>query len=167
MNDRERKLVEAYGVSWPRLVDREQSPGDVLLTLFIEGFEPFSVRLLTKAAPAITQALTGMLPLQGHFIHSAWSGCGVRGLESIKLAGVTEHENSTYFPAPGDFCYTVGHDELTIFYGDACPTMPSGKVRESVAGVIAGRLPEFQRACILTRLTGARPFSLAANGKPR
>lgn len=160
MNEREQKLIKAYGVSWPKLVDREKSPADLTLALAIEGFEPFAIRLLGKAAPAIAKALLARLPFNGHLIHSAWSGCGVRCLESVPLEGVETHENSTYFPIPGDFCYTVGHDELTMFYGDASPTMPSGKVRESIAGVLVGRLPDFQRACIMTRLTGARPFSL-------
>jgi len=160
MNEREEALVRAYGQSWPKLVDRERSAKDLNLRLAIEGFEPFAMRLLCKAAPVITTALAVRLPLAGHFIHSAWSGCGVRGLESVALP-VEEHENATYFPTPGDVCYTVGHDELTIFYGDASPTMPSGKVRESVIGVITERLSEFQRACILTRLAGARPFTLS------
>ena len=161
MNERERELVAAYGASWPKLVDREASSEDTQLSLSMEGFSPFIVRLLAKAAPAIAQALLGCLPFRGHLIHSAWSGCGVRSLESLALPNVSAHENSTYFPVPGDLCYTVGHDELTMFYGDASPTMPSGKVRESVVGVIGDRLPEFQHACILTRLTGARPFALA------
>jgi len=160
MNQREQDLIKAYGASWPKLVNRESEPGEVALSFAIEGFEPFKIRLLVKAAPLIGNALLTKLPLSGHLIHSAWSGCGVRGLESVALPGIDEHENSTYFPVPGDFCYTVGHDEITMFYGDASPTMPSGKVRESVVGVVDGRLPEFQRACILTRLTGARPFQL-------
>lgn len=161
MNQREQDLVKAYGASWPKLVNREKEAGDVALSFAVEGFEPFTIRLLTTAAPLIAKGLLAKLPLQGHLIHSAWSGSGVRGLESVALPGIEAHENSTYFPVPGDFCYTVGHDEITMFYGDASPTMPSGKVRESVVGVLEGRLPEFQRACILTRLTGARPFTLA------
>jgi hypothetical protein len=160
MNDRELELIKAYAISWPKLVDREESPTDVRLSLAIEGFEPFTVRLLMKAAPNSTKALLTQLPFKGHLIHSAWSGCGVRCLERVTLLGIDAYENSTYFPIPGDFSYTVGHDELTIFYGDASPTMPSGKIAVSTVGVISGRLPEFQRACILTRLTGARPFSM-------
>jgi len=160
MNQREKDLVKAYGASWPKLVNRESESGDVALSCAIEGFEPFRIRLLMTAAPLIARALLAKLPLEGHLIHSAWSGCGVRGLESVALSGIDAHENSTYFPVPGDFCYTVGHDEITIFYGEASPTMPSGKVRESVVGVLDSRLPEFQLACILTRLTGARPFKL-------
>lgn len=160
MNERERELVKAYGSSWPKLVDREVSVNDVSVNLSIEGSLSFTLRLLMKAAPLINRALLARLPFRGHLIHSAWSGCGVRCLEGVPLSGIETHENSTYFPIPGDFCYTVGHDELTMFYGDASPTMPSGKVRESIVGIVDSRLPEFQHACILTRLTGARPFSI-------
>ena len=126
----------------------------------IEGFEPFSAVLLDTAVPQIASALRKVLPFKGHLIHSAWSGSGVRALEAMNLPCVESHENSTYFPAPGDICFTVGHNEFTIFYGDASPAMPSGKVRESVFAIIEDRIMEFQQACMLTRLTGLRPFSL-------
>ena len=61
---------------------------------------------------------------------------------------------------PGDLCYTVGHAEFTLFYGDASPAMASGRVRESVFGVLENDLSTFQQACMLTRLSGLREFIL-------
>ena len=160
LSDREKELLAAYRKVWPAPIDREITSLGLRLGLEIEGFEPFSAVLLDKAAPRIASALRIVLPFTGHLIHSAWSGSGVRALETMTLQGVEAHENSTYFPVPGDICFTVGHTEFTIFYGDANPAMPSGKVRESVFAVIEARLPEFQQACKLTRLTGVRPFTL-------
>jgi hypothetical protein len=161
VTSRERELLALYQAVWPPQVARQPDPGDRSLVLEIEGFEAFPVRTLA-AAPLIGRALDAVLPVRGHLIHSAWSGSGVRALEAVALPGVTAHENSTFFPAPGDVCYTVGHDELTMFYGDALPAMPSGRVRESVFAVVGARFREFQEACMLTRLTGARPFVLRA-----
>ena len=160
LSEREKLLLAAYGRVWPAPLDREIRDSTPRLALGIEGFEPFSAVLLDKAAPGISGALSSFLPFEGHLIHSAWSGCGVRALEAMTLPDVETHENSTYFPVPGDICFTVGHAEFTIFYGDASPAMASGKVRESVFAVVESRLPEFQQACMLTRLTGLRPFEL-------
>jgi len=162
MDDRERALLAAYRAAWPAPVRREWRAGDPALVLEIEGFAPFAVRFFAAAAPRLAAALRAVLPVRGHLIHSAWSGSGVRALEALALPGADAHENATYVPAPGDVCFTVGHDELTMFYGEARPAMAGGPVRESVFGAVAERLPEFQDACVLTRLRGARPFALRA-----
>ena len=160
MNHHEKELLAAYQAVSPPAVNREAGPADPALVLEVDGFPAFPVRLLQGAAPRIAKAVRSTLPIQGRLIHSAWSGCGVRALEPVRLPGVETHENSTFFPAPGYICYTVGHDELTMFYGDNSPAMPSGRVRESVFAVLELRLTEFQQACILTLLAGARPFVL-------
>ena len=160
LSNQETELLATYGKVWPAPIDRVIKNSSSRLMLDIEGFEPFSAVLLDTAVPQITSALRKVLPFKGHLIHSAWSGSGVRALEAMNLPCVESHENSTYFPAPGDICFTVGHNEFTIFYGDASPAMPSGKVRESVFAIIEARILEFQQACMLTRLTGLRPFSL-------
>ena len=160
LSTREKDLLAAYAEVWPAPVDREITDAGTRLVLEIDGFDGFPVGLLDRAAPRLTVALRAILPFEGRLIHSAWSGSGVRALGAMDLPGVEAHENSTYFPVPGDVCYTVGHAEFSIFYGDASPAMPSGRVRESVFAVVESRLPELQNACMLTRLTGVRRFTL-------
>ncbi|MEE2804950.1 MAG: DUF3830 family protein [Pseudomonadota bacterium] len=156
----ERELLAAYAAVWPQPISRGADASTLKLTLEVHGFAPFCVRLLDGVAPMIAEALLAKLPFEGRLIHSAWSGSGVRALEPMELPGVTAHENSTFFPVPGDLCYTVGHAEFTLFYGDASPAMASGPVRESVFGVIEDDLLSFQQACMLTRLSGLRTFML-------
>ena len=160
LSEREKALLAAYGEVWPPPISRERSDSNTQLRLTIEGFEAFRLTLLDQAAPGIAAALRAVLPFEGHLIHSAWSGNGVRALEAFDLPSINAHENATYFPAPGDICYTVGHAELTLFYGDASPAMASGKVKESVFAVLDCNHVAFQQACMLTRLTGVRPFRL-------
>ena len=157
---KERDLLAAYAAVWPQPISRGVNASTRRLTLEIAGFPLFPIRLLDRAAPTITQALVKKLPFEGHLIHSAWSGSGVRALEAMELPELTEHENSTFFPSPGDLCYTIGHSEFTLFYGDASPAMASGRVCESVFGVIEDNLELFQQACMLTRLDGLRAFVL-------
>ena len=161
LTERESQLLDAYAAVWPQPISRESIDSTVELVLDIEGFSPFRIRMLDRVVPAISSALLKILPFKAHLIHSAWSGSGVRSLEAMKLSDVKADENSTFFPAPGDLCYTVGHDEFTLFYGDASPAMASGRVRESVFGVIEYDLPSFQQACMLTRLDGIRKFVLS------
>ena len=157
---KERDLLAAYAAVWPQPISRGADASTLTLMLEIHGFTPFCVRVLDGVAPTITQALLARLPFEGHLIHSAWSGSGVRALEPMDLSDATGHENSTFFPVPGDLCYTVGHAEFTLFYGDASPAMASGRVRESVFGVIEDDLLSVQQACMLTRLSGLRAFIL-------
>jgi hypothetical protein len=160
MTKKERDLLAAYAAVWPQPISRGIDASTKQLKLEIHGFTPFGVRLLDQVVPNITQALLELLPFEGHLIHSAWSGSGVRALEPMDFPNVTAHENSTFFPVPGDLCYTVGHAEFTLFYGDASPAMASGRVRESVFWVLENDLSSFQQACMLTRLTGLREFIL-------
>ena len=162
MNENERDLLAEYAKVWPLPINRGADVSTKTITLEIRGFDPFCIRLLDRAAPQISQALLDQLPFKGRLIHSSWSGSGVRALEAMDFPEVTAHENSTFFPTPGDLCYTVGHAEFTMFYGDASPAMASGRVRESVFGVIADDLESFQKACMLTRLSGLREFTLRA-----
>ena len=149
---KERDLLTAYAAVWPQPISRGVNASTRGLTLEIAGFPLFPIRLLDRAAPTITQALFKKLPFEGHLTHSAWSGNGVRALEAME-----------FFPSPGDLCYTIGHSEFTLFYGDASPAMASGRVCESVFGVIEDNLELFQQACMLTRLDGLRAFVLRSD----
>lgn len=147
-----RRFLEA----WPKLVDRTIDPGAGELE-FNFGGQIFTIALLEKAAPRICEAFLKILPLEGHIIHAAWSGEVIRQLESFELP-VQKPENATYYCAPGDVCYTLGHREFTMMYGDNNCRMPYGNVQESVFGVIKDRMREYQRQCQMVRLLGATPF---------
>lgn len=151
-------LLQRYERTWPKLVDRAHGAENTRVRLDIEG-EAFTLVLLDEAAPRTCEAFLRSLPHDGLMIHAAWSGDAIRELEAFELA-VPEFENATYYPAPGDVVYTVGHGEFSIIYGDCSPNMPSGRVRETVFAILADRLRDFQRVGRLVRVTGAKTFRL-------
>jgi hypothetical protein len=159
MRQDENALLEKYLRAWPPLVDREVTDGAERLVMEIEGDE-FPIALLRNAAPKTCDAFVRKLPLKGEFIHAAWSGDVIRMLDSFELPEIKDFENGTYYLAPGDVCYTLGHKEFTIIYGDCDPRMPYGAVREVVFGIICERLKDFQKVGRLIRVAGARKFTI-------
>lgn len=155
----DQELLESWGDAWPSLVDRVPDPGSTELD-FVFGNETFVIKLLETAAPKTTAAVLDRLPIEGHIVHAAWSGDVIRQLEGFDLS-YDEPENATYFCAPGDVCFTSGFRELTMVYGDSYMSMPSGRVYESVFGVITDRMREFQKVSQSVRLLGATPFRIA------
>jgi hypothetical protein len=154
------ELQERWADAWPALVDRTPEPGAPELD-FILGDEGFTITLLESAAPKTCAAFLDSLPVEGHIIHAAWSGDVIRRLEAFDLP-FDEPENATYFCAPGDVCFTSGFRELTMVYGDSYMSMPSGRVYESVFGIIRDRMRQFQRTGQSARLLGAMPFRINA-----
>lgn len=154
----DQELLSRWADAWPALVDRVADPGATELNFFF-GNETFVIKLLESAAPKTTAAVLDRLPIEGHIVHAAWSGDVIRQLEAFDLS-YDESENATYFCAPGDVCFTAGFRELTMVYGDSYMSMPSGRVYESVFGVIADRMREFQKVSQSVRLLGATPFRI-------
>ncbi len=152
------ELLKTFRSVWPPLVDREIEPRYKTLIMDIEG-EEFELALLEGVAPNICREFLKILPLKGHLIHAAWSGEVIRQLESFELP-VTKPENATYYCAPGDVCYTLGHKEFTIMYGDNNCRMPYGNVQENVFAVIKNKMRKFQEVCQLIRLTGAKDYEI-------
>lgn len=153
-----RELLDRWADAWPSLVDRTPDPGSTELQFFF-GEEVFTIALLESAAPKTTRAFIDQLPLTGHIIHSAWSGDVIRQLEAVDL-DINAAENATYYCAPGDVCFTSGFREFTMVYGDNYMSMPTGRVYESVFGVITDRMREFQKTSQSVRLLGATPFQI-------
>lgn len=152
------ELLAQWADAWPSLVDRVPE-SDATELAFILGKETFVIKLLETAAPKTTAAVLDRLPIEGHIVHAAWSGDVIRQLEGFDLS-YDEPENATYFCAPGDVCFTSGFRELTMVYGDSYMSMPSGRVYESVFGVIVDRMRVFQKVAQSVRLLGATPFRI-------
>lgn len=156
------ELLAKWADAWPSLVDRVPDPDATELD-FVLGDETFVIKLLESAAPKTTAAILERLPIEGHIVHAAWSGDVIRQLEGFDLS-YDEPENATYFCAPGDVCFTSGFRELTMVYGDSYMSMPSGRVYESVFGVIVDRMRVFQKVAQSVRLLGATPFRIDKRG---
>jgi hypothetical protein len=77
--------------------------GDLPITIAFDGGDARAV-LFDLGTPATVAAFRKCLPLVMPVIHVAWSGDMVMGTQRLEL-GVSEQEDHTRLPRPGDLAY--------------------------------------------------------------
>jgi len=112
-------------------------------------------------APKSCQALWDVLPVEGKAIHGRWGGSEVwMGLPPIKL---TEYENETIFPAPGDILLVriaPNVFDFAIFYGKGWCFGPTGFVPGNHFATIEKDLAGFAKGCEQVLQRGATRLTI-------
>jgi hypothetical protein len=109
--------------------------------------------LFDIGTPKTVAAFRKRLPFVMPVIHVAWSGDMVMGTERLEL-GVSEQENLTRLPRPGDLAYDPKFQELTLTYGTAECRLPSGPNTITVIGQVTEGLEALAKFCRMRRFAG-------------
>jgi hypothetical protein len=117
-----------------------------------DGVEAHGV-LFDLGVPVTVAAFRSHLPLSIPVVHVAWSGDMVMGATQLDL-DVSQQEDFTRLPRPGDLGYDPKFRELTVTYGTAECRLPSGPNTVSVIGQITEHLGELAAFCRRRRFEG-------------
>ena len=103
--------------------------------------------------PRTVAAFRERLPFDMPVIHVAWSGDMVMGAQRLDL-GVSDQEDFTRLPRPGDLGYDPKFGELTLTYGTAECRLPSGTNTVAVIGQITDEFVQLADFCRRRRFEG-------------
>ena len=109
--------------------------------------------LFDRGTPKTVLAFRQQLPLTLPIVHVAWSGDMVMGATQIDL-GISEQEDATRLPRPGDLGYDPKFGELTLTYGTAECRLPSGPNTVAVIGQFTEDLAALADYCRRRRFEG-------------
>src|ERR1700752_1991390 len=126
--------------------------GSFPIALKFNGGEARGV-LFDIGTPRTSAAFRERLPLDMSVIHVAWSGDMVMGVGRLDL-GITDEENLTRLPRPGDIAFDPKFQELTVTYGTAECRLPSGANTVVVIGQVTEGLAAFADFCRRRRFEG-------------
>jgi hypothetical protein len=126
--------------------------GAVAIAVGFDGGEARGV-LFDLGTPKTVAAFRRQLPFTISVVHVAWSGDMVMGTTPLDL-GVSEQEDFTRLPRPGDLGYDPKFRELTVTYGTAECRLPSGPNTVSVIGQFTDQLGDLATFCRRRRFEG-------------
>lgn len=126
--------------------------GSIAIAVAFEGGEARGL-LFDVGTPRTVAAFRERLPLEMPVIHVAWSGDMVMGTQRLDLS-VTQQENFTRLPRPGDLAFDPKFNELTLTYGTAECRLPSGTNTVTVFGQFTEHLAVLAQFCRRRRFEG-------------
>jgi hypothetical protein len=136
---------------WTEQWERSRQGAHPIVVEFDEG-EARGL-LYDRGTPKTVAAFREKLPLTIAIVHVAWSGDMVMGAARIDL-GLSEQEDATRLPRPGDLGYDPKFRELTLTYGTAECRLPSGPNTISVFGQFSEQLSALADYCRRRRFQG-------------